>query len=113
MVGSVLSGIKISQAVAASNTANNNTVNIYTCPAESYAILNVTCTGAAVAGWVKIGNYAVASIASGATFPAFGSTDRGASMTVYLGPSQVLKVTSNGAGNVSVDVTGVEFINTP
>lgn len=87
--------VKISAAV--SNSRNSNGT-IYTCPANSYAILNVLILSPADS--VSVGGVS--------TFVATTGSDRA---TIYVGPAQTV-VSNHGASNL-VTVSGVEFTNSP
>lgn len=89
------SSIKVSAAVANSRTSNGT---IYTCPANSYAILNAyiaTTNDTISVGGVLVLYDAAANIMK----------------TIYVGPGQSV-VTAHGASGL-ITVSGVEFINSP
>lgn len=116
MVGSVLSGLKVSAAIAVTRTT---TGTFYTAPADGYAIINVffdmSTSDIAV---ISIGGVPVCNVnmASGdnSYFP--GAYDSAStvirptgSTTYYVGPSQ--SVTGTLTDSPSVSVSGVEFRN--
>lgn len=90
-------------------------VDLYTCPANAYADIQVLCTGA---GHLTIGGNIIYAFnptegdstgqPAGATFP-FGSA-RTYTAKLKLGPNQTLRIVTFGS---SATVTGVEFINSP
>lgn len=86
--------IKISAAVSATTTT---TGTLYTCAANSYAILNIHSVGAI--------SYTIAS-------RVYTMTAGQPPVQIYVGPSQAVAVTVNGS-SATVSLTGVEFINTP
>lgn len=110
--------IKISAAIDASGTNNgtNDTDTLYTCPANSYAIVQLTFNeGAGGAATFKIDTNPIITAINN-TFN--GQVDRGGTYgmltNVFIGPSQVLSVTWIGAStNATCRVTGVEFTNSP
>ena len=95
--------IKVNAAVSATNTANNNTVTVYTAPAGGYAIVQVFCSQMSATS-------AVATV-GGRTFMnlSVNSNLQG----IYVGPSQSLQIVGTGFGNVTLLASGCEFINTP
>lgn len=103
MVGSVLSGIKISQAVAASQTAGTASfVTCYTVPANSYVIFNVRLSQGTSNVSMRVGGQ---DVYSGTTTQFVG---------VYAGPGQTIQVANPAAsGTATMTISGVEFINTP
>lgn len=82
----------VSAAVAASGT-NNST--IYTCPANSYAILNVTANG----GFIYI--------SIGGQLSYLPSLDM---KQIYVGPSQAVVADTTSTGN-TLHISGVQFTN--
>lgn len=87
--------IKVSAAVANSRTSSGT---IYTCPANSYAILNA---------YIAVANDSIA--VGGVT--ALTDTANNIMKTIYVGPSQTVVTTHGGSGLITV--SGVEFINSP
>lgn len=98
--------IKISAAVAQNATATS----VYTCPANSYAILNAAVTTATNAGTITVGGQAVITFSASALFPNPTASAGAVQCTLYVGPGQTVAVT--GTSNV-IRVAGVEFINSP
>jgi hypothetical protein len=89
--------------IGANATANNNTQTVYTAPANGYAIVQIYCeTMAATSGRCSVGTRTISGLVSNQSI--YG---------VYIGPSTALTVTSASAANVTINVSGVEFLNTP
>lgn len=108
--------LKISSAVSATVSANNTTSTLYTCPANSYAILNVyvTSSSASTSNSIQVDGKTVILLGNGAVVPSVTTTSSAsAGFTLYVGPSQVITVVSAGIGVVTANVTGVCFINSP
>jgi hypothetical protein len=104
--------LKVSQVVAVSGTITSTTAaTVYTVPANSYAVVNVSVTGAATGtAWLQIKTAGtqqikLVDVASGVTDSRFG---------VYLGPGDIIEKDASGTPNTSnYCITGVEFINSP
>ena len=93
--------IKVSSGIAASYAGPVANTVLYAAPANSYAILQIRTSNAAL---ISIG------IDSSPDVPIIvSSIANQLFQNIYVGPGQSLIVISN-AGN-SVDVTGVEFVN--
>ena len=122
------SGTRISNAVSASVVSTSTSGTLYTCPANSYAVLNVSGrinTGGTnqsievlVAGQIMFSMTALSgtsdisssnglsTIQGGATgFPAVQAA------TLYVGPGQSVTFAKTGSTASSIRITGVEFIN--
>lgn len=95
----IIQSIKISQALA--GTAVSGT--IYTCAANSYALVQVH-NGGAANGLVSIAGAGVATVSFAAN--TVGAQDW---VQLYVGPGQVVSVANVGGATWSI--TGVEFIN--
>ena len=91
--------LKVSTAIAASTTS---TGTLYTCSANSYALINLYSSNAVT---VTIGGQTIfAAVSPSSTnFPGTG---------YVVGPSQAVAVTVNGT-SATVTITGVEFANSP
>lgn len=113
MVGSVLSGIKISAAIDASASSTAATwTTVYTCPANCYAILNVRATPGTNDVAVRVGTAQIIYIST--TFTAYEQYVLQNVEGIYLGPSQTIDVSRpNVGGTATCWVSGVLFINTP
>jgi hypothetical protein len=88
---------KVSAAVDAVGTT---TSTLYTCPANSYAILNAVISAGGSGASITVAGNTILSTAFG---------DR--QMTIYVGPAQAVACTATGGAEVSI--SGVEFINSP
>ncbi len=113
MVGSVLSGIKISAAINASASSTAATwTNVYTTPANCYAILNVRATPGTNDVAVRVGGNQIMYIST-----AWTNYEQYVMQNVegiYVGPSQSIDVSRpNVGGTATCEVSGVLFINTP
>jgi hypothetical protein len=86
--------IKVNAAVGNTVTGNGT---VYTAPADGYAIVNLVLSGS-WGGTVRVGGRDLLSNAT-------------TQNTIYIGPSQSLVVSSYSAG--TLNISGVEFINTP
>jgi len=121
MVGSVLSGVKISSAISATRSTNGT---FFTVPAESFAIFQIRFTGTSGdSGNVLVDGKTIADFSvhlDNAVIPKY--TSSGASATnaassgsmvgpFFAGPGQA--VTLSQSGSPGVDITGVIFVNTP
>lgn len=89
---------EVNGAVAARDTGASGT--LYTCPAASFAILNLY-VGNAAGPTITVGAKEV-SVGSGPG--TFGTTQ------IYVGPGQSVAFTGNSGSNV-IAVSGVEFTN--
>lgn len=96
--------IKVNGAISAGNSLGQISGTLYTAPSNGYGIVNFRSVGSA--------NITSLTIA-GRTF----STNITAAQiiySIYVGPSQSLSWTSSaGLAANTVEVFGVEFINTP
>jgi hypothetical protein len=90
--------IKVNAAVSGSGTAGSGgNANIYTAPANGYAIVQVGVSTGGFGSW-QVGGRAVAA---------------GSTIHFYVGPNQtVTAINGSGFSNTAV-CSGVEFINTP
>lgn len=91
--------IRISGAIAVS--INTGGTTLYTCPANSYAVVNVNWSTAIV--WVRVGG---ANIGNPGVFSAAGMLNN-----IHVGPGQSV-TTSAGAG-LDWNLYGVQFTNSP
>jgi hypothetical protein len=90
--------IKISAAISNQVT---NSGTLYTCPANSYAIVNLAYDWTAASCFFQVAGRTVGFIT-------------GADATVgpiYVGPGQAVTITAGASGTGYI--SGVEFINTP
>ena len=107
-MATVSGGIKINGAVSASGTANNSTsAAFYTAPATGYAIVNVSYT--------NTGSGAIQVLVAGrkVLFPTSGniSGPQNSAFNIYVGPSQAVTCFAAVSTTITVEITGVEFIN--
>jgi len=113
-MATVSGGFRVNAAVNAGQTATSGASPvIYTAPANGYAILNLQ-VAFTVSGSVQIGGRTVYTQNGAYVVSAPGSnsaTTLTGGMTIYVGPSQAITVTSGGVGNNTANVTGVEFVN--
>lgn len=110
MVGSVLSGMKINAAVAASRSSNGT---LYTAPSNGYAILNLAANAGTAGCDITVGGILVYSFLATASAGAPQSGVSGGqvgSVTIYAGPSQAVEIV-NYSGTRSIGVSGVELVN--
>ena len=115
--------IKVNTAVngVATSTIANNTVTLYTAPANAYAIVQLVWFGVAGStATYKIAGNALAIASTGASGSYFAGQSNNSIVGpvvlggFYVGPGQVLSVTFAGAVNGNIArATGVEFINSP
>jgi hypothetical protein len=102
------SGFKIQNAIA---NSSSSTVQLYSAPANRYALVNVFIQGATAGGSqtivISIGGVTFASaVTTNTTNVSFSYP------SVLVGPSQALSVTITGGGTgASAAVSGVEFSN--
>jgi hypothetical protein len=121
------STIAISSGVSTSYTWNTNNaqsaVTLYTCPANSYAEVNVTirhtCATSFQSG-ISLrfsigGNFLAPDRLENTNAQYSSSTDFLVIKKLLLGPGQVLALNSTGigVGSATLYITGVQFINTP
>lgn len=97
--------IKVNGAVSAANSAFNNTVTLYTAPANGYAIVQVYCT-------VFGGTTNPRVIVGGRNVFQFTSVNTSV-LGLYVGPSQSLQISEGGGSTFTAVASGVEFLNTP
>lgn len=118
MVGSVLSGVKISAAVSASGSSNST---LYTVPANSFTIFQVAYAGDSGEGCqITVGSQTVVyfSGTATATIPQLRitATDTVSGVGIcgpfFAGPGQAIAI-ANVTGSISARISGVTFINTP
>lgn len=106
MAGTLISGnstIKISAAVSNSiSSGASSSATLYTCPANSYALVQLACSAFGANGTFTVGGRVICTFAAVSATPIW----------AYVGPSQVVQVSSSGAANTGT-ISGVEFINTP
>jgi hypothetical protein len=96
--------LKVSGAVSAVATASGT---MYTCPANSYAIINVLVTSASESdGEVQVDGRTV----SLAQIVSAGYSR--VAVTAHVGPGQVVSFVKN-SGSPTAYISGVQFINTP
>lgn len=88
---------KVSGAVQAGGSGPN--AGLYTAPANGYAIINVSVSTTATIVTVNTQQVPI--------FAGFHAGAAGGCSTIYVGPGQVVAVTSGGGW----DFTGVEFTN--
>lgn len=113
--------IKVNQAVSATRTTDGT---IYTCVATGYAIVNISILGVATAANIDV-SLAGRNLINGRV-EVSGSTNFNGSATptstnyecamvgqIMVGPSQALSVTGISGTGATINVTGVEFINSP
>lgn len=110
MIGSVLNGIQVNAAVSATRSSNGT---IYTAPANGYAIIN--CHAAAGTGGflVDVGGvtaYRFSDTATTASPQSGVSGNAISSVTLYVGPSQTVAISSY-SGTKVLTVSGVEFVS--
>ena len=101
--------IAISGAVSATGTTS---ATLYTCPASSYAIINVYCSISAFSAGssLSVGGRTVwANTAGAGALPAGFGTNAG--FTLYVGPSQAVTWATSDTGP-QVRISGVQFTNT-
>ncbi len=97
-MATTVKSIVISQVVAARTTMATN--NVYTAPANGYALVMVSSEGGATTIRITDGTNAfVQTIASG-----------GSATNIYIGPGLQLDVTSTGNPTT---ISGIEYINFP
>ncbi len=129
MVGSVLSGVKISAAVSTSSArTSNGTSTVYTVPAECFLVCSIHLSsqpdgGGTVAHSLLIGgetigvlNVTGAHIFSGTTTGTSGTNHQTPiPHTFFVGPGETIQhtLTLAGTGSATVKVVGTLFINTP
>lgn len=124
MIGSILNGIRISSAVSATGTVTTgNTGTMYTCPASSYAIVQVAVTWASAfsgSANLRIDSKQVFFFddntgGNAYTFPVAqllaGSLTHPVVLQLTVGPSQVLDLVNSGGSTATYYVTGVCFIS--
>jgi len=106
--------IKIQTPVSGTVTVPTGVITVvqYTCPANSYAILNVslkydTTPNAALYG------FALVSDRTASCLMAQQSGNPGQQGTIYLGPGQTLKFKNSSPNTLDFDFSGVEFKNSP
>jgi hypothetical protein len=100
----------ISSAVSATVSTSAAAI-LYSCPANSFAVLNISITASAASGSITVDNRTVAVWSSGNLFPLTTTTTNGMGFTIFVGPSQDVRIISAGANNTAV-ASGVCFINT-
>lgn len=105
--------IKISSAVSATVSVVNTTSTLYTCPSNSYAILNIYVNSAAANSSVNVDGKIVAILNGSGISPSIGGAFSSSGFTIYVGPSQVVSITSGAVATVLANATGVCFTNTP
>ncbi len=98
--------IKVSTAIAA---ASNSGGTLYTCPASSYAILNISVYSDTACRVTVGGSTVIAGDTTGVGSTAFKTDTNRRSFTVYVGPGQAVAWTESGTSGI--DVSGVEFVN--
>lgn len=96
--------LKVQAAIGASLTGNGT---LYTCPANSYAIVNFTNVGGTSGFQLLLDSKVVFTGFMSSPSAVEGSRP----VQIYVGPGQSL-VTSGGGGQ-NAHVTGVEFKNSP
>lgn len=124
MIGSVLNGIRISAGVSATSTVTTgNTGTMYTCPASSYAIVQVYVEwasnfsgSASILVDDKIAMYfddttAALQVRAPITNMIVGSLTHPDVMSFTIGPSQTLKLQNAGGSTATYHVSGVCFIS--
>lgn len=114
--------LRVNGAVSAtttSNLASGGNVTIYTAPANGYAIVQLSFNGGTTwtGATIQVGGQDIIFLDSSASIqPIIGTTNRVTPLgAVFIGPSQSLVLTRTGAGSgsITIDVSGVEFINSP
>ena len=113
--------IKVNQAVSASRTTDGT---IYTCVATGYAIVNISIIGVTIAASIDVSlagrnliNARVQTTGStsfnGLSNPTDINHECAMVGQIMVGPSQALSVTGISGTGATINVTGVEFINSP
>lgn len=110
MIGSVLNGIQVSDAISYSRSSNGT---LYTAPANGYAIIN--CYAAAGTGTFEllVGGataYRFSDTANTGTPQSGVSGNAIAAITIYVGPSQAVAIGSY-SGTKVLNISGVEFVS--
>lgn len=98
--------LKVSSAV--SGTGSNGST-LFTCAANGYAIVNIALSSSNSSSVlnVKVGSRLVFQFQPSASIAAPGVTY----YPIHVGPSQA--VTLDGGGGGTVDISGIQFINSP
>ncbi len=100
-------GIKVSNAVSSSASSEGSLVTAYTCPMDSFAILNFSLIATENRGRMAV--YVQGKVFESAPSNVLGVTHTG----VFVGPGQTVQVLSSGFGvSATVSVSGVELANT-
>lgn len=110
MIGSVLNGIRVNGAIAASRSSDGT---IYTAPANGYAIINCHASAGTGGFLINIGSvtaYRFSDTATTASPQSGVSGNAVGSVTLYVGPSQVVAVASY-SGTKGLTISGVEFVS--
>ena len=106
--------LKISASVALSGISNSSSLVVYTVPANSYAVVNV---GIADNVTGDTSTFFLGSATASTAMTVYNTNGTQAGTTriydLYLGPGEVLRFNSGGAGFKTWYVRGVEFINSP
>jgi len=124
MSGAVISSnvsLKVSNKVGASRAT---TGVLYTCPADSYAEVQLATKGGTDGSWIEfdLDGFPIARATTNATTGSFftGQSSSGpatalvpALPSIKIGSGQVLSVTTGGGGTPTAYVTGVVLINSP
>jgi len=124
MSGAVISSnvsLKVSNKVGASRAT---TGVLYTCPANSYAEVQLATKGGIDGSWIEfdLDGFPVARATTNGTSGSYftgqaangGSTALAPALpSIKIGPGQVLSVTTGGGGTPTAYVTGVVLINSP
>lgn len=112
--------LKVSAAVSASIATTSTSGTLYTCPANSYAIVNVHCETNGTTGHTAFASVAGAVVCQVAYDQRNNSTDtavrtftKAISNNVIVGPGQSITYEKTAQTTTRVYVSGVAFINTP
>lgn len=96
--------IKIQAPISQNGSASLSASTLYSCPANSYAIVTLQIAGVA-SGVIKVGGKVFMVGPGGVGFTLLTG--------VYVGPGQTVVIEENTGGSVTGFVSGVEFKNSP